>query len=46
MDKRYITLFKEIAHSTQVLADKVKSSEYQAKTEDSDKVSCFSSAIP
>lgn len=36
MDKRYIELFKEVAHAAEVLAEKVKDAEYDAKTPEAD----------
>ena len=41
MDQRYITLFREIAHSTQILAETVKTSEYKDKTEESDRAAAL-----
>lgn len=38
MDTRFIDLFKEIAHSTELLAEKVSDSEYDNKNEETDKV--------
>ena len=37
MDKKYIELFKEVAHATEVLAERVKDFEYKDKTEDGEK---------
>lgn len=37
MDKRYIDLFKEIAHATEVLAERVSEADYKDKTEDTDR---------
>lgn len=38
MDVRFITMFKEIAHNTYLLANRVSKSDYKNKTEESDKV--------
>lgn len=37
MDAKFIELFRQIAHSTSLLANRVSKSEYKNKTESSDK---------
>lgn len=34
MDRKYINLFRELAHSTEILAEKVATSEYKGKTDE------------
>ena len=41
MDKRFIKLFQEIAHTTSVLAERVQKYDYKNKTEESDKAAAI-----